>query len=174
MIESWKKIKETPFKAGFRNLLNRVFILPNGKTADFDVMNSGKVACVLALTNEKKIVLASQFRPGPEKILHELPGGCVEKGEEPIDAIQRELLEETGYTGDFEFVGTSLNGAYTTMIKYNFVAKNCKKIQEPQTDDTEFCEVLEMPLEDFRKHLRSGELSDVATGYLGLDHLGLL
>ncbi len=31
-----------------------------------------------------------------------------------------------------------------------------------------------MSLEDFRNHLRSGELTDVEIGYLALDHLGLL
>jgi len=174
MIESWKKIKETPFKAGFRKLLNRVFVLPNGKTADFDIKDEGLAVCVLAFTIEKKVLLVTQFRPGPEKILHELPGGSVDKGEEPIDAIRRELLEETGYIGDVEFVGTSLACAYSTILRYNFVAQNCKKIQDPKTDDTEFCEVFEMSLEDFRKHLRSGELSDLATGYLGLEYLGLL
>ena len=31
-----------------------------------------------------------------------------------------------------------------------------------------------MPLEGFRDHLRGGQLTDVAAGYLALDALGLL
>jgi hypothetical protein len=47
-------------------------------------------------------------------------------------------------------------------------------VQEQQTDQDEFIEVVEMSLEEFRNHLRSGELTDIGTGYLGLDFLKLL
>jgi hypothetical protein len=35
-------------------------------------------------------------------------------------------------------------------------------------------EVVLMPLDRFRDHLRGGQLTDVAAGYLALDALGLL
>ncbi len=35
-------------------------------------------------------------------------------------------------------------------------------------------EVVEVSLEEFRDHLRSGQLTDVELGYLALDHLKLL
>lgn len=76
--------------------------------------------------------------------------------------------------GDFQFVSTSLDCAYSNLLGYNFVATNCKKIQEQKLDENEFIEVVEMPLEKFKEHLRSGELTDIKTGYLGLDLLGLL
>jgi len=76
--------------------------------------------------------------------------------------------------GDFQFVGTSLDCAYSNLLGYNFVATNCKKTQEQKLDENEFIEVVEMPLEKFKEHLRSGELTDIKTGYLGLDFLGLL
>jgi hypothetical protein len=57
-----------------------------------------------------------------------------------------------------------------------FIAKNCIKVSEPRTteEDEKFVEIIEMSLEDFRKHLRSGQLTDVESGYLALDYLGLL
>jgi ADP-ribose pyrophosphatase len=63
-----------------------------------------------------------QYRPGPDEILLELPGGCISEEELPEIAARRELLEETGYSGDFQFVGTSFDCAYSTMIRYNFAA----------------------------------------------------
>ena len=173
MIE-WKKIKEEPFRAGFRKLLKKTFQLPDGKIQDFDIKHEGPAVCVLALTKEKNVILVKQFRPGMEKVLLEMPGGAVDGGEEPLEAIKRELLEETGYTGDFQLAGTSYDCAYSTMFRYNFVATNCLKVANQNLDETEFAEVIEMSLADFRNHLQSGELTDVESGYLGLDYLRLL
>ena len=55
------------------------------------------------------------------------------------------------------------------MIRYNFVATNCKKIKEAEPENTEFIQVVEMPLSEFRQHLRNGQLSDIECGYQGLD-----
>ena len=170
----WKKLKEEEFKVGYLDIIKRTFQLPDGKTASFDIKKEGPAVCVLALTRENKVVLVKQFRPGPEKEVIELPGGCIDKGESPDCAIKRELLEETGYAGETKFVSTSLDCAYSTMLRYNFVAMNCRKIQEPRFKKIEFGKVVEMPLKDFRNLLRSGELTDVETGYLCLDFLGLL
>jgi len=174
MLTEWKKLGEESARFGFRHLLKRLYEMPDGKEADFYVVDGGRVACVLALTPENKVILAQQFRPGPEKVLLELPGGGINDEEEPLAAARRETLEETGYGGDFQFIGTSLTGGYSTMIRYNFVATNCRKVQEQQLDEFEFIEVVEMPLEEFRAHLRQGGLTDVATGYQGLEFLKLL
>ena len=104
----------------------------------------------------------------------EIPGGHMEKDENPIDAPKRELLEETGYTGDFEIIGETLDDAYSNCVRYCFVARNCKKIQEPEWEEDEECEIIEMDLKDFREHLRSGQLTDIEIGYLALDYLKLL
>lgn len=124
----------------------------------------------MAITKDQKVVLAKQFRPGPEKVFLELPGGGVETEE----AIHRELLEETGYVGKIEFVCSVPLCAYSTGRRYVFVATDCEKIYDQKLDDSEFVEVEEMELNDFRNHLRNGQLSDVQVGYLGLDFLGLL
>ena len=100
--------------------------------------------------------------------------GGVDAGETPEEAAKREFLEETGYTVYFQFVGTSLGDAYSTLIRHNFVATNCYRKQEQNLENNEFIEVVEMPLADFKDHLRGGQLTDITTGYLGLDYLKLL
>jgi len=155
-------------------MLNRVFVLPNEARYDFDIKQEGPAVCVLPLTKENEVIIAKQFRPGPEEVLLELPGGKLEKNEDPLHSIKRELLEETGYTGDFEFVGTCYDCAYSTMKRYCYVARNCMKVQEPTPDDTEFIDVMTISLMEFRNVLRSGRMTDVEVGYLALDHLGLL
>ena len=148
--------------------------MPDGLNADFDLKKESRAVCVLALTLDQRVILTKQFRPGLSKILMELPGGTANKNETPGQAIKRELLEETGYTGKFKFVTTSYNCGYSSRVKYNFVASDCKKIQKAKTDKHEFIEVNLMNLKNFKKHLAGGQLTDVETGYLGLNFLKLL
>ena len=103
-----------------------------------------------------------------------LPGGAAEKGENPKQAMERELLEETGYKGKLKLVSANFTGGYQNNQRFNFVATECVKMQEPQLDETEFIDVELVTLKEFKQHLRSEMLTDIATGYLGLDFLGLL
>lgn len=171
----WQKIDEKLIKAdGYRKILEKTFKLPDGKIKGFEIKKEGDVVCVLPITSDNKIILAKQFRPGPEKILLELPGGALSKEDTPAEGAKKELLEETGYIGDLKFVKSVLNCAYSTRIKYCFIATNCRRIKNQELEESEFIEVAEMPLKEFREHLRRGLLSDADTGYLGLDFLGLL
>ncbi|HNT23752.1 MAG TPA: NUDIX hydrolase [Anaerolineales bacterium] len=174
MLNDWIKLSEQPLETGSRRILRRAYRLPDGRESTFDIKHEGCAVCILALTDANQVVMTRQFRPGPEKVLLEMPGGGVEPGEAPEAAAGRELLEETGYAGKLELVSTSLDCAYSTMVRYNFVATHCRPVQPPSPDVDEFIEVFEMPLPDFRQHLRSSQLTDVETGYLGLDYLGLL
>lgn len=173
--QDWQKLDSKEVYKGYRNIVRTNFRMPNGKIIDYDVVSEHDAVCVLAITKDRQVVLAKQFRPGQERLLLELPGGGRKPSEEPMDAIKRELLEETGYTGKFQFVSTSWHSAYSTLKRYNFVATNCNKISEVDNpEEGEFTEVVLMPLEQFREHLRTGELTDMGTGYRCLDFLNLL
>lgn len=175
MNTEWKKIKEEKYKAGFRNMIKRTYELPTGEIASYDIVESGPAVCVLPVTTEGKILVIRVFRPGPDKILTELPGGFKDAGLSPKEAIKKELLEETGYTGDLKLIGHTYEDAYWTMYRHHFIATNCHKIQEPKREfDEKGMEIVLLSVEEFKKHLRSGELTDPETGYMGLLDLGLM
>lgn len=47
--------------------------------------------------HELLVLLERQYRHAAESFLWELPAGRIDKGEKPLEAAKRELLEETGY-----------------------------------------------------------------------------
>jgi putative hydrolase of HD superfamily len=147
---------------------------PDATTATWDIVEDGDAAAVLAFTPGGDVVLVRQFRPGPGRVLDELPGGFIEPGETPAEAAARELLEETGYRGTIEIVGSCWLMANSTRRQYVAVARDCEPVAVPELDAEELCEPLVVTYDEFRAHLRTGQLTDTDLAYLALDHLGLL
>jgi ADP-ribose pyrophosphatase len=54
-------------------------------------------AVMMAVDEKKRILLVRQYRLPAERYLWELPAGKLDKGEKPLQAAKRELVEETGY-----------------------------------------------------------------------------
>jgi len=174
MIKKWKEISRKLVFDNWRKIERVVFEMPNGKNEDFYLKNEVHSSAVLAFTKNKKIILTEQFRPGPNEILLELPGGAVEKNDNPIETARKELLGETGYSGDVKFAGSYYVDGYSNRIGNAFVALDCEKNSEQKLDETEFIEVELLSIDEFRELLRSGKMTDVQVGYLGLDYLKLL
>jgi ADP-ribose pyrophosphatase len=168
----WRKLEERVVYERFRRIVSRTFELPEGRTAEFEVLEGRDTVAVLALTDAQEVVLVREFRPGPEEVLLELPGGQIEDGQTPEEAARAELLEEAGYEGDLAPAGTILSDAYATRTKHAFVATGCRSVGPPAAG--ELTEPVVVPLGEFREHLRTGRLTDSDVAYRALDHLGLL
>ena len=71
--------------------------LPDGRiNPEHYVLEYPKWVNVIAITTEGEMVMIRQYRHGFDQVLVELCAGVVEQGEAPIEAAQRELLEEPG------------------------------------------------------------------------------
>lgn len=174
-IKRWEELsREIAFQKYSRKIEKVIFRLPDGKESDFYIKKEGPAVGMLAITKNSDVILVKQFRPGPNEILYELPGGFIDKDETPEQAAERELLEETGYKGKAKLVTEAYDCAYSTMKRYCVVVTDCEKIAEQKLDNTEFAEVELVVLEEFKKILRSGKNTDIEVGYLGLDYLKLL
>lgn len=51
--------------------------------------------------NAKKTLLVNQYRPGQRGHLYEAPAGLIDENENPLEAMYREVLEETGYDNNY-------------------------------------------------------------------------
>jgi ADP-ribose pyrophosphatase len=175
IMRPWKKISVKTIRLNrFRSLLKKRYQLPNGHVDDYYIINTGKIVCALVLTKNRQVVLARQFRPGPERIMFELPGGMVDRHENPTKAIIREVLEETGYCGTVRLVGTSTDDGWSTKLRYHFVITNAVKIEMPHNERSEITEAVLMPLSAFRRHIQTDRLTDSETAYRCLNFLKLL
>lgn len=174
-MQEWKRVEPTTItKVGWRTITSKTFVMPDGSTAVFDTLHADEqeFACVIALTQNKKILVAKQYRAGPEKFMYELPGGFVDKGETPQESVGRELLEETGYTpGTLQYIGTFHKDTYMNAEWHVFLALNCHKDRNQRLEDEEFIDVEEMGIEQLIFHAKNDAMTDHAAVLMAYDEL---
>jgi len=71
--------------------------LPDDRETIREIVEHPGAIVILALTDDKKVVMIRQFRGPADEVLWELPAGTVEEGEDLVRCAKRELEEETGY-----------------------------------------------------------------------------
>ena len=74
---------------------------PGGVRARRDIIHHTGSVVILAVDESRSapyVLLERQYRHAAKSYLWELPAGRIDKGELPLLAAKRELLEETGYT----------------------------------------------------------------------------
>src|SRR3954452_18173615 len=72
----------------------------SGLAHDFYVLHLVDAVSVVAVTEDRRLILVRQFRAGSGRDSLETPGGLLNAEEDPLTAGARELLEETGYAGE--------------------------------------------------------------------------
>jgi ADP-ribose pyrophosphatase len=159
---------------GWRIVTRKNYQFPNGREFPFDVIGreGDASAAIIALTPDWQMILSEQYRPGPDMNMYELPGGVVDKNEDPKEAVVRELLEETGYKpGRVVFLGNVHKEAYLHLKMHYYIGYDCVKVTEPRVEDTEYIEVKKLSIEDFFEVARHGETTDVPAAFLAYDLL---
>lgn len=118
--------------------------LPDGRVNnEYYVLEYPDWVNVIAITKDGLMVMERQYRHGLGNTCFELPCGVIEDGETPLEAAQRELLEETGFAGGewTPWMVLSPNPATSTNLAHSFLAVGVEKVSGQHLDATEDIEV---------------------------------
>ena len=119
---------------------------------------------MLALDDEKQILLVRQFRLPAEQELWELPAGRIDPGENSLDAARRELREETGYQANSwkKLVSFWPSPGYVGEKMDIFLAKDLAPGAQDLMDD-ERIQMQWFPAAEVGRMIRRGEIQDDKT-----------
>jgi ADP-ribose pyrophosphatase len=135
--------------------------MQSGKIVEeYFVVELPESACVVALTNENKIVMVSQYRHPISQYTLELPGGFIEKNEPKEQAIARELLEETGFSfSEIMYLGkTYANPGVLNNATHLFLAKDGVKNGTQHLDDNEEITIVLKSIEEVKEMLSENKI----------------
>lgn len=89
---------EEKYKSKIFNVAEEHAVDPSGFEIKRGIVIHKGSAVMMAVDDNKQILLVRQYRLPARQNLWELPAGRLDEGETPLKAAKRELQEETGYT----------------------------------------------------------------------------
>lgn len=132
-----------------------------GRSGLYQVIHCAPWCNVVALTPDDELVLIYQYRHGVDALCLEIPGGLVDPGERPEDAATRELLEETGYTGDAPVLLGEVhpNPALQNNRCSTYLVTNARLTHAPNLDEGEDIRVTRVPISAVPELITQGEIT---------------
>lgn len=139
--------------------------LPGGRIVRREIVEHPGAAAVVALTEDREVVLVRQYRKAVERTLLEIPAGTLEPGETPLSCAHRELVEETGLQADtmtplLTFVPSP--GLLTEEITI-FLATGLRPVRRQVQAEEEGLGVVRVRLDQVRELIARGEVQDSKT-----------
>lgn len=161
-----KRLKRTLMCEGsITNYYKDTVLLPNGNTAEWDFIGHKGAAAAVAVLDDGRLLMVSQYRNALDRFTIEIPAGGLQTPEEPtMEAAIRELKEETGYSCDeIELLITIRTTVAFCNEKIDiYLARGLKK-GEQNLDEDEFVNVKAYELRELEEMIYSGVIQDSKT-----------
>lgn len=135
---------------------------PDGKPGIYGLVQTKVATGVVALTENLEIVLVGQYRYATEVYTWEIVEGGAEHGEDPLQAIQRELVEEAGMISDnWELLAKDiqLSNCHSSELANLYLAKKIR-VTAHSPDPAEPMEVKMVPFKEALDMVYDGKIVD--------------
>lgn len=135
--------------------------LPNGRTAELEVVRHPGAAAIVPIDAEGNVVLVRQYRHALGRYLLEVPAGKLSPGELPINCAARELEEEIGERAQrLEPLGALVPApGFADEVIHLFLARDLVASRQ-QLDDDEILSIERRPLAEVVAMALDGRLDD--------------
>ncbi len=138
--------------------------LINGTEASREVVEHPGGVCVVACTDDDKILIVKQFRKPFDEETLEIPAGKLNYGEDHYDCGLRELKEETGYeAGRYVYLGEYYPTPGFCGEKINIYYADKLVKGESCPDEDEFLDVYEYTYDELFSMILKGKIKDAKT-----------
>lgn len=138
--------------------------LPDGSEAFRDIAEHPGGVGIVAVTDDKKVILVKQYRKPIEKVIYEIPAGKLDKGEQPLTCGIRELEEETGFKcREMTYLGYMYpSPGFTDEITHIYFTDSLMR-GEAHPDEDEFLDVEAIELKKVKEMILNNEINDAKT-----------
>lgn len=138
--------------------------LPNGVTVDLAILRHPGASAIVALDQDGRIAMLTQYRHAIGGWLREVPAGCRNQGESALECAQRELREEAGLKAElWDHLGSIVTiPSFCDERIELFLARRLSACAG-QLDEDEVIEVKRINFEDALAMVASGEIIDAKT-----------
>ncbi len=162
MTETWRILDRKVIYTAqpYIELSVETVALPDGRIVpDYHHLSAGSFATILPETEDGRFMLLRQYRHGVRRVGLAWPGGRLHDQEEPLEAAQRELLEELGASAEaWRFMSSwDTSCTYGFSTSHYFHATGVRVVRHPSSDDLEDGEVVFLTRAELMRAVHGGE-----------------
>lgn len=162
MEEKWQVLgREVVLDHPFLRVTMEQVRLPDGRViSDWPIVAARDYVNVVVTNEAGQVMIVEGYKHGPGRSSWQVVGGYLEVGEEPLQAAQRELLEETGYASDdWQHLGSFVVDANRRVgVGHFYLARQARPVTTANHNDLEQFAVKWLSVAEVAAGLGSGRV----------------
>ena len=167
--ETWEIVSQRPvLEHPFVSISMEEVRLPDGRIIeDWPKIYTRDYINALVINENGEALVMVGYKHGIGRSNWQVLAGYMDDGEDPLSAVQRELMEETGFVcDDWHFLGSyAVDSNRHIAMGHFFCGVGAKQIASRENDDLERYSVMWVSLDELKQALQDGR---IATGSYAL------